>query len=246
MVVGGLGGFGLAVAGWLADRGARSLVLTGRRGATPEAEAGLAALRARGVRVAAEAADVTRREEVDRVFDRIQRDSPPLKGILHAAMVLDDGLIAQLDRARLAKVMAPKVLGAWHLPQRSLALDLDFFVLFSSMSELVGNAGQANYVAANSFLVALANHRRALGLPALAVDWGRISDAGYVDRNLDTAQRLERIGILGVPAGRATETLGRLIRTGRPRHSATSSSRPPKGNVARSSPPCSANRWPAC
>jgi thioesterase domain-containing protein/acyl carrier protein len=213
VIVGGLGGFGLSVAAWLADRGARSLVLTGRRGATAEAEAGLAALRARGVRVVAESADATVREDVDRVFDRIERDLPPVKGILHAAMVLDDGLIAHLDRTRLAKVMAPKVLGAWHLHQRSLRLDLDFFVLFSSMSELVGNAGQANYVAANAFLVALANHRRGLGLPALAVDWGRLSDAGYVERNLETAQRLERIGIQGIPAARATEALGRLIRT---------------------------------
>ena len=212
MIVGGLGGFGLSVAEWLAERGARHLVLTGRRGATPEARGMLDALAARGVEVTVEAADVTVREDVDRVFDRIEREMPPLKGLIHAAMVLDDGLIAQLNQARLARVMAPKVGGAWHLHQRSLRLDLDFFVLFSSMSELVGNAGQANYVAANSFLVALANFRRGLGLPALAVDWGRISDAGYVDRNLETAQRLERIGILGVPAGRATEALGRLLK----------------------------------
>ncbi len=211
MIVGGLGGFGLSVAEWLAERGARHIVLTGRRGATAESRSTLDALRARGIEVVAEAADVTKREDVDRVFDRVEREMPPLKGILHAAMVLDDGLIAQLDEARLARVMAPKVLGGWHLHQRSLRLDLDFFILFSSISELVGNAGQANYVAANSFLVSLANYRRRLGLPALAIAWGRISGAGYVDRNAETAERLDRIGMEGVPATRATEAIGRLL-----------------------------------
>jgi thioesterase domain-containing protein/NADPH:quinone reductase-like Zn-dependent oxidoreductase/acyl carrier protein len=212
MITGGLGGFGLAVAEWLVERGARHLLLTGRRGAaTAEAQAALASFTARGVAVVAEAGDITRADDVERTFARIAANMPPLKGIMHAAMVLDDGLLTQLDPSRVARVMAPKVAGAWNLHRATLALDLDFFVLFSSMAELVGNAGQANYVAANSFLVALAHQRHAMGLPALAIDWGRISDVGYVDRNADVAQRLERLGILGMPAARATEALGRLL-----------------------------------
>ena len=145
------------------------------------------------------------------MFARIARDMPPVRGILHAAMVLDDGMISQLDGERVRRVMAPKVLGGWHLHQLSLGLDLDFFVLFSSMSSLIGNAGQANYVAANQFLIALAHHRRQLGLPALAVDWGRIADTGYVDRNEEVAQRFERMGVLGMPVAQATEALGRMM-----------------------------------
>ena len=214
VVTGGLGGFGLAVADWLAERGARHLVLIGRRGAvTEEARTALAGLQARGIDARAEAIDVTVHEDVEHAFARFAKDMPPVRGILHAAMVLDDGVISQLDGDRVRRVMAPKVLGGWHLHQLSLALDLDFFVLFSSMSAIIGNAGQANYVAANRFLVALAHHRRRQGLPALAVDWGRIADAGYVDRNEEVAQRFERMGILGMPVAKATEALGRMMRS---------------------------------
>jgi len=215
VVTGGLGGFGLAVADWLVERGARHVVLIGRRGAaSEEAQAAVAALQARGVEVVVAAADVTSREDIDRVFAGIARDMPPVRGIVHAAMVLDDGLVAQLDGDRIRRVTAPKVLGGWHLHQLSLSLDLDFFVMFSSMASLLGNAGQANYVAANHFLVALAHHRRRLGLPALAVDWGRIADVGYVERNAEVAQHLERIGLLGMPVARAVEALGRAMMSG--------------------------------
>ncbi len=212
VVTGGLSGFGLAAANWMADRGARHLVLVGRRGAaTEEARAAVAALTARGISVVAEAADVTRREDVERTFDRIAREMPPVRGILHAAMVIDDALISQLDPDRIARVMAPKVVGAWHLHERSLELDLDFFVMFSSMAALLGSPGQGNYVAANSFLIALAAHRHRLGKPALAVDWGRIGDTGYVARNAEVGHRLDRMGLLGMPVARATEMLGHLI-----------------------------------
>jgi len=129
------------------------------------------------------------------------------------AMVLDDVLLAQLTPARLARVMQPKVAGALALHRASRNLPLDHFVMFSSLAALIGSSGQANYVGANSFLVGLAQHRHAQGLPALAVDWGRISGAGHVALNDELGERLERAGLLGMPATAAVDALLRLMAT---------------------------------
>jgi phthiocerol/phenolphthiocerol synthesis type-I polyketide synthase C len=184
LVAGGCGGFGLATARWLAERGARHLVLLGRSGAaSPEARQALADLAASGVSVHVEALDVTDTSAVDGLFKKIGRDMPPLSGVFHAAMVLDDALIANLDAERLNKVLAPKVTGAENLDRFTRDLPLDYFVLFSSATTAIGNPGQGNYVAANGFLEGLARQRRALGLPALAVAWGGIEDVGLLARN---------------------------------------------------------------
>lgn len=107
--------------------------------------------------------------------------------------------------------MAPKVEGAWNLHSQSLNRDLDFFVLFSSVVSLVGNPGQGNYVAANIFLDALAYHRRSLGLPAITINWGHLTEVGYVSRRQDVSELLTRRGILGFPPNQAMKALGRLL-----------------------------------
>ncbi len=169
LVTGGLGGFGLATAHWLAARGARSLVLVGRSGAArPEAQEAVAELEAAGVRVTVARADVAKLDELRGVLDEIAAELPPLRGVVHGAMVLEDGLIRNLDRRRLLRVLAPKVLGARNLDQLTRGLPLDFFVLYSSATTCFGNPGQGNYVAANLYLEALAEERRAAGRPALA------------------------------------------------------------------------------
>src|SRR5262249_53329512 len=108
---------------------------------------------------------------------------PPLRGVFHAAMVLDDCMIDALNRQRLERVLRPKVSGAWNLHRRTLGLPLEHFVLFSSMSSVIGTRGQANYCAANAFLDVLSRHRRALGLPGLAINWGFLGQVGYVAGN---------------------------------------------------------------
>ena len=188
LITGGFGGLGLRIAGALADAGARHLVLVGRSGLTAiaptsaEATVGkadaVAALEARGVSVLPVAADVSRDEDVARLFATIASGMPPLAGIVHAAGVRDDGLLSALDAGRLAGVLAPKVAGGWNLHRHSEALALDFFVLFSSAASVLPSPAQGSYAAANGFLDALARYRRALGLPGLAINWGPWDEVG--------------------------------------------------------------------
>jgi acyl transferase domain-containing protein/NADPH:quinone reductase-like Zn-dependent oxidoreductase/thioesterase domain-containing protein/acyl carrier protein/SAM-dependent methyltransferase len=212
LVAGGLGGFGLAVAEWMARNGARRLILVSRRGAsTDKARAGLVRLRRLGAKVSVWKADISNRTDVSRVFRRIEKDWPPLRGIVQAAMVIDDGLLTSLDRERFRRVIAPKVHGAWNLHEMSLAQPLDFFVMFSSITSLVGNPGQGNYAAANAFLDGLAHYRRALGRPALTVNWGLLSEVGYAARRQEIQEHLARLGLSGITPAQATEALGFLL-----------------------------------
>lgn len=126
----------------------------------------------------------------------------------------DDGLLLQLNQERLQKVMAPKVIGAWNLHTLTLNSPLDFFVLFSSITSLVGNPGQGNYVAANAFLDALAHYRRGDGLPALTINWGAVDDVGYVAKNREVGQHLQRIGMSALPPQQLLERLGQLLKSG--------------------------------
>ncbi len=213
LITGGLGGFGLVVAKWLIESGAKNVVLTGRNGArTPEAKRSVAELRRRGAKIVVVRADVTDESQVARAF-KIANKMGPLRGIFHAAMVLDDGVLPQLTTERLSRVMAPKVMGAWNLHRASAGLRLNHFVMFSSVSALVGAAGQSNYAAANCFLDALALHRRAMGLPALTVDWGALSEVGFVARNSRVAEHLSAHGIHGITPAQATQMLGRLLQS---------------------------------
>lgn len=196
LVAGGLGGLGLSLAAWLVSAGARHLVLMSRSGArSAEQVEAVARLRAAGAQVIVEAADISARADVERVLDRIAGDLPPLRGVVHAAGVLDDALLEGQTVERLAKVAAPKVAGAWHLHDLTRRRPLDFFVLYASAAGLLGAAGQANYAAANAFLDALAHHRRALGLPALSLDWGAFSEVGLAAARDNRGARLATMGM---------------------------------------------------
>jgi acyl transferase domain-containing protein/NADPH:quinone reductase-like Zn-dependent oxidoreductase/ubiquinone/menaquinone biosynthesis C-methylase UbiE/acyl carrier protein len=211
LITGGLGGLGLAVADRLARRGARRLALVGRSAPSPSAQAALESLRQRGVEVLVVAADITDREQTREVITTLRRRMGPLRGIVHAAMVLDDAPIERLTEERMWKAMAPKVMGAWNLHTLTLDAPLDFFVLFSSLASLIGNAGQANYVAGNAFLDALAYYRRARGLPALTINWGVVGEVGHVAGSPETAQRLERLGLKAMPLSETLDALDELV-----------------------------------
>jgi acyl transferase domain-containing protein/NADPH:quinone reductase-like Zn-dependent oxidoreductase/thioesterase domain-containing protein/NADP-dependent 3-hydroxy acid dehydrogenase YdfG/acyl carrier protein len=211
LITGGLGGFGLETAGWLVTQGARHLVLVGRQGAArPEAQAAVAALREVGADVRVASADVSDKAQVHALMEDI-RSMPPLRGVLHAAMVLDDGYLAQLDGARIRRVLAPKALGAWNLHQGTLGCALDFFVMFSSVAATYGNPGQGNYVAANLYLDALAQLRRSQGLPAISIAWGALGGVGYLARHDEIGQFLDRHGLQPFQPEEATALLGELL-----------------------------------
>jgi acyl carrier protein len=183
LVTGGFGALGLAVAGMLAERGARNMVLLGRNAPGPAAARKIADLELRGVRVVEALADVSDRDELKAVFDRIRNSLPPLRGVVHAAGVLDDALLLHQTPGKFAAVFAPKVQGAINLHELSVGENLDHFVLFSSFASLMGLPGESNYAAANAYLDSLAHHRRSLGLPALSIDWGPWAEAGMAARS---------------------------------------------------------------
>jgi acyl transferase domain-containing protein/acyl carrier protein len=212
LITGGLGGFGLALARWLVQSGARHLALMSRRAeAPPEAKAAIDAMRADGANVMLMQGDVANENELGRVLTTIRESMPPLRGIFHAAMVIDDTLIEALTAERFNRVVSPKADGAWNLHRQTLDTRLDHFVLFSSMAAIVGNPSQANYAAANTFLDSLARYRRDHGLPALTVNWGALADVGYVSQNPEIAQRLEANGLKPVPSDQMLATLGVLL-----------------------------------
>src|SRR5262249_28825014 len=135
LITGGLGGFGLSTARWLVEQGARNLVLVGRTGAsTVEATQAVEELRKSGAEVLVAQADVSRSEQFAAVLAQVAASMPPLRGVVHAAMVLDDGALLSLDRARLQRVLAPKALGGWNVHLQTRDLPLDFFICYSSLS----------------------------------------------------------------------------------------------------------------
>jgi myxalamid-type polyketide synthase MxaB len=178
LITGGLGGLGLTVARWLVERGARHLALAGRSGPSESARKAVTELEEAGAQVVALQADMSQKEQVANMLAELAQTMPPLCGVIHAAGALDDGVLSQQDRDRFAKVMGPKVNGAAALHELTRGLPLDFFVLFSSASSLLGSPGQGNYAAANAFMDALAHERRARGLPALSVNWGAWGEVG--------------------------------------------------------------------
>jgi acyl transferase domain-containing protein/acyl carrier protein len=193
LITGGLGGLGLRVAGWLIDLGARHIVLAGR-GGDRATEDQLKELAQGKARVAVRYVDAAAEGEMQQLLLDLEQTFPPLRGVMHAAAVVHDGILLQQDWNQFTEVLAPKVQGSWLLHLLTQHRPLDFFVLFSSAASLVGSPGQSSYAAANAFLDALAHYRRAQGLPALSINWGAWSDVGIAaKRNL--GERIAKRGL---------------------------------------------------
>ncbi|MGP4013070.1 SDR family NAD(P)-dependent oxidoreductase, partial [Streptomyces sp. 4N124] len=212
LVTGGTSGLGALVARHLvAEHGVRHLLLTSRRGPdTPGAGDLREHLTAAGATVTLAACDAADRDALTAVLNAVDPDHP-VRGIVHAAGVIDDGLIASLTPERFDTVLAPKADAAWHLHELAgdLGLDLTAFVLFSSTAGFLDGAGQANYAAANVFLDALAQHRAAQGLAATSLAWGLWTGEVGMGAALD-ASALQRIAKLGLEPLSAEENLSLL------------------------------------
>ncbi|MFF3241521.1 type I polyketide synthase, partial [Micromonospora sp. NPDC002931] len=214
LITGGTGGLGGHLARWAARSGAEHVLLASRRGADAPGAAELEAeLTGLGVRVTVAACDVAERDQVAALLADVPQDTP-VTAVLHTAAVLDDGIVDTATPQRLHTVAAPKSAAAVHLDELTRDLDLDAFVLFSSVAGTTGNAGQGAYGAANAFLDALAERRRAAGLPALSVAWGAWSGAGLPADNERAQQRLRRGGMVGMDPELAVEALARALRRG--------------------------------
>jgi acyl transferase domain-containing protein/acyl carrier protein/NADP-dependent 3-hydroxy acid dehydrogenase YdfG len=195
LITGGLGALGLTMARALVDGGARHVALLGRRAPDEEARRRIMALEQAGAEVVTIQADVAALGPMATALEALRRRMPPLRGVIHAAGVLDDATLLRTERSQLRAVMAPKATGAWVLHTLTESDPLDFFVLCSSVSPLLGLAGQAGYAGANAFLDALARYRRSLGRTAVSIGWGPWSDIGLAAARGDRGARLEGLGL---------------------------------------------------
>jgi 3-oxoacyl-(acyl-carrier-protein) synthase/NAD(P)-dependent dehydrogenase (short-subunit alcohol dehydrogenase family)/acyl carrier protein len=214
LITGGLGALGLAACAWLLEQGAGQVVLTSRRAPDAAQREQIATLAAEtGGQVQVHPADVGEAAEVEALVARFGTDWPALAGVIHAAGVLDDGPITEQDPERLSRVLRPKVSGAWHLHRATRDLTLDFFVLYGSIAAVLGSPGQAGYAAANAFLEALAQQRRAQGLVATTVAWGPWGEGGMASTEVVRA-RLARQGLTPLPPAAAHWALTALLGAG--------------------------------
>jgi myxalamid-type polyketide synthase MxaB len=216
LVTGGMGGLGLEVAQWLVERGARHLVLMGRRGPGAAAAPYLRRMAESGARVECVTADVAcPPDELRSVLGGVAMSLPPLRGVVHAAGVIDDGPLTEQTWDRWQAVLAPKVSGAWSLHALTRDQPLDFFVCFSSIAATLGSMGQTSYAAGNAFLDALMQHRRARGLPGLSIGWGPWASVGMAAR-LDETHRtlIERRGFRPLSTRRSLSLMAHALEHG--------------------------------
>nr|AIT55261.1 GulD [Pyxidicoccus fallax] len=212
LITGGLGSLGLATARRLVQRGARSVALVSRRPPTAAQQAELARLEEAGARVVAVQGDLADLAEATRVFETLAASAPPVRGVIHAAGVLEDGVLGSATKASFDRVLRPKVAGSWNLHLLTQALPLDFFVLFSSATATLGAAGQTNYAAANAFLQGLAEHRRARGQHALCLHWGAWRESTMASGAVVT--KLKALGFDTMAPEDALDALERVLLEG--------------------------------
>ena len=214
LITGGLGALGLFTAGHLAQLGAGDIVLTGRRTPDAETQQAIDAITERyRCRIHTFAADIGDESQAAELLARVRAELPPLAGVAHLAGVLDDALLSQQTPERFRTTFAPKAFGAYHLHQLTKNDDLDFFVLYSSMSSVLGSPGQANYATANALLDGLVAERKAEGLPATSINWGPWANGGMATSQAARAN-LSAQGLIPLDPGVALNALTEVIAHG--------------------------------
>ena len=212
LITGGLGALGLQVAEWMIAQGAKHIVLISRRAPSSEVRETLEKWQQQGSNVIAIAGDISQEQDLKQILDKIQTSLPPLRGVIHAAGILEDSLLQQMSWESFTKVMSPKVEGSWLLHNLTQNLPLDFFVCFSSMASAIGSPGQGNYAAANAFMDALAHYRRSVGLPGLSINWGPWAEVGMAARlESSHTSRLQTQGITPIDPERGLFVLEELL-----------------------------------
>ncbi|NEO38510.1 MAG: type I polyketide synthase [Moorea sp. SIOASIH] len=213
LITGGLGALGLHTAQWLVEKGARNIVLTGRSARSETVQEITEQLEQAGAQVRVLLGDISVEQDVAQIIEEIQISLPTLKGVIHAAGVLDDATLQQMSWEHFTKVMAPKVRGTWHLHQFTQDLPLDFFVCFSSMASLIGSPGQGNYAAANAFMDALAHYRRGRGLSGLSINWSAWSYGGMAaSLAVEHQNRIHNLGISTIAPEQGMYALEEMLR----------------------------------
>ena len=210
LITGGLGHLGVNIARWMVEQGTRHLILTSRRGISNQtAQETVDQLRAAGCELQVVKADVSKPQDVTRLLAQISET--PLRGIIHAAGVSGTEVITEMTFDTFASILRPKVIGSWLLHQESIAqkIELDFFVMCSSIASVWGSAGQAHYAAANQFLDALAHYRREQDLPALSINWGPWAGGGIA--SAEAREWLKRRGLTALEPEAAVEALAYLM-----------------------------------
>lgn len=211
LISGGLGGLGLNLAQWMVEHGAQHLALVGRSEPNAEARRIIEQLELAGANVAVFSSDIADGISVARMLGEIAREMPPLRGIVHAAGILDDKTILEMDAERFQRVLAPKIAGAYHLHTQTLREQLDFFVSYSSSASLLGAPGQGNYAAANAFLDGLAHSRMRVGLAGTSIHWGPFADVGLASAQANRGKRLADRGIESLTPGQGLLAFARLL-----------------------------------
>lgn len=209
LITGGLSGLGLLTAKWLSEKGAKNLALLSRRNNTSEADHILNEIRLSGTDVKIIKCDITQKEDLQRIITEINLSGKKLRGVIHSAGLLDDGILINQTFEKFDKVLSPKIKGAWNLHELTIDLEIDFFIMYSSIASLLGSAGQANHSAANSFLDSFAFYRKAKGLPALSINWGVWSEIGSaVKKGADKNEKIPGLGLIDPERGiRALEKI---------------------------------------
>jgi NAD(P)-dependent dehydrogenase (short-subunit alcohol dehydrogenase family)/acyl carrier protein len=195
LITGGTSGLGLIFAEWLADRGVRYLALVSRTGMKVETAPVVDKLKAKGVQMEVFSADITSTSDLSRLIMEVETALPTIKGVVHAAGLLEDGAFMNLSADQFNKVIAPKVEGAKNLHQYFAKRTLDDFILFSSGASVLGTAAQGNYTAANMVLDQLAQQRKANGLAALSINFGNIGETGLAAADIKRGERLKEQGM---------------------------------------------------
>jgi NADPH:quinone reductase-like Zn-dependent oxidoreductase/acyl carrier protein len=214
LITGGLGGVGSAVAEWMAVNGAGNIVLVSRRAAGAEELEVLRRVRAAGATVEHRRTDLVDADAVRALIAEIGAMMLPLKGIMHAAAVIDDALVVDLRPERFDAVYGPKIRGTWYLHEATLGVPLDFFLMFSSIAVPFPQLGHGSYSAANSFLDSFAAYRRGLGLPATSINWGGWRGLGLA-KELGTSRTIggyDAAGLGSFDRGEALHVLGEALK----------------------------------
>ncbi|MBC8088314.1 MAG: SDR family NAD(P)-dependent oxidoreductase, partial [Phycisphaerae bacterium] len=213
LITGGLTGLGLLTAQHLVTRGARHLMLAGRRAPDAEALMALERMRMCGVDVRTAAIDISSSVGAAQLIQEIENTMPPLRGVIHSAGSLEDGAVLRQNWEHFAVPLDAKVDGSWALHVLTRHVPLDFFVLYSSVASVFGSSGQSNHAAANAFMDALAHHRRSQGLPATSISWGAWSEVGAaVERQVQNSVAAAGIGLISPAYG--MELLDAVMQSG--------------------------------